>query len=98
MKDYSAIVVWLDYFNKTLPRSSGRRLKKDACVYDPSIKDLAAAAEAAGYKVSESRDDVRYPRRPYVRSGYVAVQKSGPKAAALARIGARLADGKKRQP
>lgn len=98
MKDYSTIVVWLDYFNKTLPRSSGRRLKREACVYDPSIKDLAAAAEAAGYEVSESRDDVRYPRRPYVRSGYVVLPKAGPKAGALARIGARLADGKKRSP
>lgn len=98
MKDYSSIVVWLDYFNKTLARSSGRRLKRDACVYDPSMKDLAAAAEAAGYEVSESRDDVRYPRRPYVRSGYVVVPKSGPKAAALAKIGSKLADGKKRSP
>lgn len=98
MKDYSSIVVWLDYFNKTLARSSGRRLKRDACVYDPSVKDLAAAAEAAGYRVSESRDGARYPRRPYVRSGYVVIPKSGPKAAALAKIGAKLADGKKRSP
>lgn len=98
MKDYSSIVVWLDYFNKTLARSSGRRLKRDACVYDPSMKDLAAAAEAAGYRVSESRDGARYPRRPYVRSGYVVIPKSGPKAAALAKIGAKLADGKKRSP
>ena len=95
MKDYSTLVVWLDYFNKTLPRSAGRRLGRDACIYDPSIKDLAAAARSAGYEVSESRDGARYPRRPYVRSGYVVIPKAGPKTEALARIGARLADSKK---
>lgn len=95
MKDYSTLVVWLDYFNKTLPRSAGRRLARDACVYDPSMKDLTAAARSAGYEVSESKDGARYPRRPYVRSGYVVIPKAGRKSAALSRIAARLVDSKK---
>lgn len=95
MKDYSSQVVWLDYFNKTLPRSAGRRLGREACVYDPSIKDLAAAARSAGYEVSETRDDVRYPRRPYVRSGYVVIPKTGGKSAALSKIAGRLIASKK---
>ena len=40
MKDYDHIVVWLDYFNKTLSRQKGRRLAKDKCVFDPSLNEL----------------------------------------------------------
>ena len=48
MKDYEHVVVWLDYFNKTLPRNKGRRLTKEKCVFDPSLKELIEASKAAG--------------------------------------------------
>ncbi|NWJ22221.1 hypothetical protein HX849_06945, partial [Marine Group I thaumarchaeote] len=40
MKDYDHIVIWLDYFNKTLSRQKGRKLSKDKCVFDPSLNEL----------------------------------------------------------
>ncbi|ABK78033.1 signal recognition particle, 19 kDa protein [Cenarchaeum symbiosum A] len=86
MKDYEHVVVWLDYFNKNLTRSKGRRLGRERCVFDPSFKELADAAAAAGLEVSESNEGARHPRRPYVRSGYVAVPKSPPKGRILERI------------
>jgi len=43
MKDYEHVVVWLDYFNKTLPRNKGRKLEKEKCVFDPSLKELTDA-------------------------------------------------------
>ena len=48
MKDYEHVVIWLDYFNKTLPRNKGRRLSKEKCVFDPSLKELIDASNAAG--------------------------------------------------
>ena len=56
MKDYEHIVVWLDYFNKTLPRKKGRRLPKEKCVFDPSLKELIDATKAAGIEPTETED------------------------------------------
>ena len=53
MKDYEHVVIWLDYFNKTLPRNKGRRLSKEKCVFDPSLKELIDASNAVKAKVEE---------------------------------------------
>ncbi len=97
MKDYDHVVVWLDYFNKTLPRSKGRRVGKGGCVFDPSLGELADAAKAAGFEVVESDDKVRFPRRPYVRSGYVILPKKSSKTTILDRISQRLVTKRAKQ-
>jgi len=76
MKDYDHIVVWLDYFNKTLSRQKGRRLAKDKCVFDPSLNELIESAKDAGLEPTETDDQVRFPRRPFVRSGYIILEKN----------------------
>lgn len=86
MKDYDHVVVWLDYFNKNLTRAKGRRLPRDRCVFDPTLKELADATAACGLAVAEQSDGARFPRRPYVRSGYVVLAKDGPKSAHVRRI------------
>ena len=48
MKSYDHVVIWLDYFNKTLSRKKGRRLPKDKCVFDPSLNELIESSNAAG--------------------------------------------------
>ena len=90
MKDYEHVVVWLDYFNKTLPKSKGRRLQKEKCVFDPSLKELVDATKAAGYEITESSEKVRFPKRPYVRSGYVVLPKGSSKTIILYKISDRL--------
>ena len=37
MKDYDHIVIWLDYFNKTLSRQKGSRLAKEKWIFDPEV-------------------------------------------------------------
>jgi signal recognition particle subunit SRP19 len=90
MKDYEHVVIWLDYFNKTLTKKMGRRLPKDKCVFDPSLKELLDATVEAGFSPKESDDKVRFPRRAYVRSGYVVLPKSSAKAKILAKISEKL--------
>jgi len=77
MKDYDRVVVWLDYFNKNLKKSKGRRLGLARCVFDPSMRELADAATAAGLEIVDTNERARYPKRPYVRSGYIMLPKSG---------------------
>jgi len=60
MKDYEHVVIWLDYFNKTLPRAKGRKLEKEKCVFDPSLKELIDATSAAGFEIKESDEKVRF--------------------------------------
>ncbi|MFB5630046.1 MAG: signal recognition particle subunit SRP19/SEC65 family protein [Nitrosopumilaceae archaeon] len=97
MKDYEHVVIWLDYFNKNLPRDKGRKLSKEKCIFDPSLKELIEAAKAANVELSESNDQVRFPKRPYVRSGYIIVPKIGPKTKILNKISEKLVSKRAKQ-
>ena len=90
MKDYDHIVIWLDYFNKTLSRKKGRRLPKDKCIFDPSLNELIVSTKAAGLEPTETDDQARYPRRSYVRSGYIMLEKKSSKTKVLNKISEKL--------
>ncbi len=97
MKDYEHVVIWLDYFNKTLPKSKGRRLNKEKCIFDPSLKELKEAAQSAGFNITETNEKVRYPKRAYVRSGYIVLPKGSPKTKMLDSISEKLAAKRSKQ-
>ena len=97
MKDYEHVVVWLDYFNKTLPRNKGRRLSKEKCIFDPSLKELIEASKAAGLEPKESEDQVRFPKRPYVRSGYFVLEKNTTKTNIMNKISNKLVSKREKQ-
>ena len=90
MKDYEHVVIWLDYFNKTLTKKKGRKVAREKCVFDPSLKELIDATKAAGFELTESNDQVRFPRRPFVRSGYVILPKGDPKMKIIDNIAKKL--------
>ena len=90
MKDYEHIVIWLDYFNKNLKKSKGRKLGLQKSVFDPSLKELVDATKDAGFEITESDDKVRFPKRPFVRSGYVIVPKGSSKTKILNKISEKL--------
>jgi len=90
MKDYEHIVIWLDYFNKNLKKSKGRRVGLERCVFDPSLKELMDATVDAGFEITESDDKVRFPKRPFVRSGYIILPKDSSKTKILNKISEKL--------
>jgi len=90
MKDYDHIVIWLEYFNKTLSRQKGRRLAKNRCIFDPSLNELIESANDAGLKPTATDDQVRFPRRPFVRSGYIVLEKKMPKTKILNKIADKM--------
>ncbi len=97
MKDYEHVVIWLDYFNKTLPRNKGRKLSKEKCIFDPSLKELIEAANAAGLEPTESQEQVRFPKRPYVRSGYIVLEKNTTKINLMNKISNKLVSKREKQ-
>ena len=90
MKSYEHVVVWLDYFNKNLKRSRGRKMGLDRCVFDPSLKELMDAAKSAGFEITEHNEKARFPRKPYVRSGYVVVPRQSAKTVILDKIAKKM--------
>lgn len=77
MKDYEQIVIWLDYFNKNLKKSKGRRLGLARCVFDPSLKEMIDSATSVGLEITDTNERARFPKRAYVRSGYIMTPKAG---------------------
>ena len=77
MKDYEHIIIWLDYLNKNLSKRKGRRIRREDAVFDPTFSELFNAARDCGIDVKEenSSDKARYPRRSFVRSGYIMIPK-----------------------
>ncbi len=98
MKDYEHVVIWLDYFNKNLKKSKGRRQGLEKCVFDPSLKELIDATKVAGFEITESDDKVRFPKRPFVRSGYVVLPKGSSKTVILNKISEKLITKRSKQP
>ena len=97
MKDYEHVVIWLDYFNKTLPRNKGRKLPKEKCIFDPSLKELIEASKAAGLEPKETEEQVRFPKRPYVRSGYIVLEKNATKINIMNKISNKLVSKRAKQ-
>ena len=97
MKDYEHVVIWLDYFNKNLKKSKGRRLGLEKCIFDPSLKELMVATTSAGFEITESDDKVRFPKRPFVRSGYIVLPKGSSKTIILNKISQKLISKRAKQ-
>ena len=97
MKDYEHVVIWLDYFNKNLKKSKGMRLGLEKCVFDPSLKELTDATTSAGFEITESEDKVRFPKRPFVRSGYIVLPKGSSKTIILNKISQKLISKRAKQ-
>jgi signal recognition particle subunit SRP19 len=97
MKDYEHVVVWLDYFNKNITKKMGRRVSREKSVFDPSLNELVSAAKAAGLEPTETNDQVRFPRRPYVRSGYITLAKAQPKSKIISVISEKLVSRRAKQ-
>ncbi len=78
MKDYDSIILWLDYYNKGLSRNKGRKIPKSLAVYDPLLSELIEAVSSLGYDIPKDQvnSGARYPRRPYIKSGYVMITKN----------------------
>jgi signal recognition particle subunit SRP19 len=88
MKDYDHVILWLDYFNKNLTKRKGRKIPKDTAIYDPTIEELTKASKRLGLIFTEEdiNSNAKYPRRSFVRSGYLMIPKTEKKSNLLNQI------------
>lgn len=96
MKDYDHQIVWLDYFNKNLSRKKGRKVSKNISVYDPTMQDLIGASKTLELDFSEEdiNNQARYPRRAFVKSGYIMISKRDKKSSVINQIAKEMIEAR----
>jgi signal recognition particle subunit SRP19 len=92
MKDYDHQIIWLDYFNKNLSRKKGRKVGKNISVYDPTMQELMDASKILELDLSEENinNQARYPRRSFVKSGYIMISKKEKKSTVVNQIAKKM--------
>lgn len=92
MKDYDHQIIWLDYFNKNLSRKKGRKIAKNISVYDPTMQELIGASKSLELDLSEENinNQARYPRRSFVKSGYIMISKKEKKSTVVNQIAKKM--------
>lgn len=99
MKDYDHQIVWLDYFNKNLSRKKGRKVSKDSSVYDPTMQELIGASKTLELDFSEEdlNNHARYPRRAFVKSGYIMISKRDKKSSVVNQIAKKMIEARQQK-
>jgi signal recognition particle subunit SRP19 len=92
MKDYDHQIIWLDYFNKNLSRKKGRKVGKNISVYDPTMQELIGVSKSLELDLSEENinNQARYPRRSFVKSGYIMISKKEKKSTVVNQIAEKM--------
>jgi signal recognition particle subunit SRP19 len=96
LKDYDHVILWLDYFNKNLSKRKGRRIAKEVAIYDPTIEELTKASKRLGLTFTEEdiNSNAKFPRRPFVRSGYLMIPKTEKKSNILNQIAKKMQENR----
>lgn len=99
MKDYDHQIVWLDYFNKNLSRKKGRKVSKNISVYDPTMQELIGASKTLELDFSEEdiNNQARYPRRAFVKSGYIMISKRDKKSSVINQIAKEMNEARQQK-
>ena len=99
MKDYDHQIVWLDYFNKNLSRKKGRKVSKNISVYDPTMQELISASKTLELDFSEEdiNNQARYPRRAFVKSGYIMISKRDKKSSVINQIAKEMIEARQQR-
>ena len=94
LKDYDHQIIWLDYFNKNLSRKKGRKVGKNNSVYDPTMQELIGASKSLELDLSEENinNQARYPRRSFVKSGYIMISKKEKKSTVVNQIAKKMVE------
>lgn len=76
MRRKDVIILWPVYFDVSRSRREGRRLNKKLCVSSLNLSMLEKAVKNLGLNY-EVYSEASYPRLPWIRMGFIAVNVSG---------------------
>jgi len=73
LKDYERIILWLDYFNSKLSKANGRKVPLNLAVSSPTLDELVESVKKLGFDAEPVK--AKYPKRYFIESGYVSINK-----------------------
>lgn len=89
MREKDRLVIWPIYFDAELSWNEGRKVSKNLAVKQPKIDDIIKAALEAGLN-PELNKDATHPRRPWLKTGSITINKKLPKNEAIKIIAKKL--------
>lgn len=81
--------IWPAYFNARYSRSEGRRVPKEKAVRDPSAQEIEKAATLLNLRPI-LEPGAAYPKRPWVKTGLILVDKKESKEEIIDKIAEEL--------
>ncbi|MEM2109350.1 MAG: signal recognition particle subunit SRP19/SEC65 family protein, partial [Candidatus Odinarchaeota archaeon] len=85
MKRKDFVIIWPQYFDKSVSRGMGRRVSLKHAVESPSLNDLIKAAGALKYSFEVDRD-ARYPACWWSESGRLLIKRVESKSTIIKKI------------
>lgn len=89
MKKLDKAIIWPIYFDAARTRKDGRRVPKTLAVQLPKIDEVKLAVDRLGLK-NEIRAEAHFPKRPWVKSGMLLVEKKEAKEKIIQKIAKQL--------
>ncbi len=88
-KGADRFVLWPHYFDASLSRAEGRRVKAEHAVNGPDAKWIEVTASRLGLD-PQLEENARNPANPLEKGGRVLVAKKGSKESVLDAVGAKM--------
>jgi len=85
----TAWVLWPEYFDRSRPRSQGRKVKKGLAINNPGVDAISQVLKQLGLEHKVEREK-SYPANWISKGGRVLVQKDIPKSQLVQKVGEAL--------
>ena len=89
MRKKDKTLIWPAYFDSNRTRKMGRRVSKDICVRSPKIDEIVNVVSKLGYQC-ELNPEVSYPKKPWIRTGLLLIEKKYSKEQLINKIAVNL--------
>ena len=83
------ITVWPQYMDKNLSLSEGRKIAKNDCISEPTVKDIETALKRLNLKYNVQKE-FSNPGKWYEKSGRVLVEWEGTKLDLIREISLKI--------
>jgi len=89
MRKQDKAIIWPAYFDSKRTRQTGRRVPKTIAVHSPKISEIISAVSKIGFQY-EVNLEVSYPKKPWMKTGSLLVEKKDSKEQLISEIGKEL--------
>ena len=89
MRKKDKTIIWPAYFDSNRTRKMGRRVSKDLCVRSPKMDEIVTVISKLGFQC-ELNPEVSYPKKPWVRTGLLLIEKKYSKEQLINKIALNL--------